>query len=96
VQARAGLLWEATNAHTEVIATHEAKLQADIAAAWEIQRVKEVIARQAHKEATDLKKKLEDVEQKEKDAAADLQAVVEGEPPTLPYADSICFARSRY
>jgi hypothetical protein len=52
------------------------------------------VAHQAQKEAADLKKKLEDAEQKAKDAAADLQAVVEGEPPTLPYANSICFVRS--
>jgi hypothetical protein len=32
----------------------------------------------AQKEAADLKKKLEDTEQKAKDAAADLQAVIEG------------------
>jgi hypothetical protein len=49
---------------------------------------------QVQKEAADLKKKLEDAEQKAKDASSDLQAVVEGEPPTLPYADPCCFARS--
>jgi hypothetical protein len=48
------------------------------------------------KEAADLKKKLEDTEQKAKDATSDLQAVVEGEPPTLLYADPYCFARSQY
>jgi hypothetical protein len=41
------------------------------------QRVKEVMARRAQKEAADLKKKLEDAERKAKDAASDLQAVVE-------------------
>jgi hypothetical protein len=44
-------------------------------AAQEIQRVKEVMARQAQKEAANLKKKLEDAEQKAKDAATDLQAM---------------------
>jgi hypothetical protein len=52
------------------------------------------MARQAQKEATDLKKKLEDAEQKAKDAAADLQVVIEGKFPTLPRADSAWFARS--
>jgi hypothetical protein len=32
-------------------------------------------------------KTLEDAEQKAKDAASDLQVVVEGEPPRLPYTD---------
>jgi uncharacterized membrane protein len=79
VQAKTGLLREATNAHTKAAAAHEVKLQAEVAAAREIQRVKEVMARQAQKEAADLKKKLEDAEQKAKDAASDLEAVVEGE-----------------
>jgi hypothetical protein len=95
-QARAVLLQEAANAHAKATASHEAKLQAEIATAWEIQRVKEVMACQAQKEATDLKKKLEEAEQKAKDAAVNVQVVIEGEPPTLPYADSICFARSVY
>jgi hypothetical protein len=56
----------------------EAKLQAEIAAAREIQRIKEAMARQARKDADDLKRKLEDTERKAKDAASDLQAVVEG------------------
>jgi hypothetical protein len=43
-QARTGLLREVANAHTEAAAAHEAKLQAEIAAAYEIQRVKEVMA----------------------------------------------------
>jgi hypothetical protein len=61
-QARTGLLREATNAHAEAAAAHEVKLQDEIAAEREIQRVKEVMMRQAKKEAVDLKKKLEDAE----------------------------------
>jgi hypothetical protein len=53
------------------------------------------MARQVQKEAADLRKKLEDVEQKAKDAAADLQAVIEGKFPMLPRVDSVCFPRSR-
>jgi hypothetical protein len=45
--AQARLLREAANAHVEAAAAPVAKLQAEIAAAWEIQRVKEVMARQA-------------------------------------------------
>jgi hypothetical protein len=41
-----------------------------------------------------VKKKLEDAEQKAKDAAADLQDVIEGKSPTLPCVDFACFARS--
>jgi hypothetical protein len=48
------------------------------------------------KEVADLKKKLEDAEQKAKDAAADLQAVIEGKSRTLPHADSVCFAWLQY
>jgi NADH dehydrogenase/NADH:ubiquinone oxidoreductase subunit G len=70
-QAWTGLLREAANAHAEVAAAHEAKLQVEIAAACE-------------KEAIELKKKLEDAERKAKDAAADLQAVTEGKSSTLP------------
>jgi hypothetical protein len=44
-QARTGLLREAANTHAEAAATHEAKLQAEIAAAREIQHVKEVMVR---------------------------------------------------
>jgi uncharacterized membrane protein len=87
-QARTGLLREAANAHTEASAAHEAKLQAEIAAAQEIQHVKEVMARQGQKQAAELKKKLEDAEQKAKDAAADLQVVTKGKSSTLPWADS--------
>jgi F0F1-type ATP synthase membrane subunit b/b' len=54
------------------------------------------MARQAQKEAADLKKKLEDAKEKAQDTTADLQAVIEGKFPTLPHADSVCFARSRY
>jgi hypothetical protein len=77
-QAQTGLLWEEANAHAEAAAAREGKLQAEVAVACEIQCVKEAMARQAHKDATDLKNKLEDAEQKAKDAASDLQAVVEG------------------
>jgi hypothetical protein len=89
-------LREAANAHAETAATHEARLQAQVKAAQEVQRVKDVMARQAQQEAADLKKKLEDAEQKAKDAAADLQAVIEGKSSMLPHADSVCFAGSRY
>jgi hypothetical protein len=75
-QARTGLLREAANAHAEAVAAHEVKMQAEVATAREIQRIKEVMTRQAQKEVADLNKKLEDVEQKAKDAASDLQAVV--------------------
>jgi hypothetical protein len=49
------------------------------------------MACQAHKDAADLKKKLEDAEQKAKDAASDLQAVVEGTFSPLLWANSVCF-----
>jgi hypothetical protein len=49
------------------------------------------MARQARKDADDLKKKLEDVERKAKDAASDLQAVVDGTFSSLLRANSICF-----
>jgi hypothetical protein len=52
------------------------------------------MARQAHKEAVDRKKKLEDAEQKAKDATSDLQAVVEGKSSSLPWADSVCFCKA--
>jgi hypothetical protein len=86
---RIGLLQEAANGHAEAAAAREAKLQAEVAAAREIQRVKEAMARQAHKDATDLKKKLEDTERKAKDAAFDLQAVVEGTFSSLLWGDSM-------
>jgi hypothetical protein len=44
----------------------------------EVKHVKEAMARQAKKEVASLKKKLEVAEQKAKDAAVDLQTVVEG------------------
>jgi seryl-tRNA synthetase len=88
-------LWEAANAHAEATVAHEARLQAQVEAAQEVQCVKDVMARKTQKEATDLKKKLEDAEQKSKDAAADLQAVIGGKFPTLPRDDSVCCARSR-
>jgi hypothetical protein len=59
-QARTGLLREAVNAHAEAATAHKAKLQVEVAAAREIQHVKEVMARQAQKEAAELKKKLEE------------------------------------
>jgi hypothetical protein len=43
----------------------------------------------------DLKKKIEDTERKAKDAAMDLQVVIEGKFPTSPRAGSVYFARSR-
>jgi hypothetical protein len=75
-QAGTGLLREAANAHAA--AACEEKLQAEVAAVREIQRVKEAMANQARKDVDDLKQKLEDAERKAKDAASDLQAVVEG------------------
>jgi hypothetical protein len=51
------------------------------------------MARQTLKEAAELKKKLEDAERKAKDAAQDLQAVIEGKSSTWPRADFACFAR---
>jgi hypothetical protein len=58
-QARTGLLRQVANAHTEATAAREAKLQAEVAAVHEIQRVKEAMARQARKDADDLKQMLE-------------------------------------
>jgi hypothetical protein len=52
------------------------------------------MARQAQKEATELKKKLEDAKRKHKDTVADLQAVIEGKSSTLPWADSTFLVRS--
>jgi hypothetical protein len=88
-QARTSLPREAANAHAEAAAAQEAKLQAEVAAACEIQCVKEVMAHQAQKEAADLKEKLEDAERKAKDAVTDLQAVVEDKSSLLPWADSV-------
>jgi hypothetical protein len=61
-QARTGLLREAANTHAEAVAAREAKLQTKVAATRKIQRVKEAMVRQAHKDAVELKKKLEDAE----------------------------------
>jgi hypothetical protein len=69
---------EATNVHAEAAAAREASLHAKIEAAQEIKHVKEAMAHQAEKEVASLKKKLEATERKAKDAADDLQAVVEG------------------
>jgi uncharacterized membrane protein len=77
-QERIGLLREAANAHAEATAAREVKLQAEVTAVHEIQRVKEAMARQARKDVDDLKQKLEYAERKAKDVASDLQAVVEG------------------
>jgi hypothetical protein len=78
------------NVHAEATTAHEAKLQAEVTATREIQRIKEVKKRQAQKETADLKK-LEDAEQKAKDAASDLQAVVDGKSLSLPRVDLVCF-----
>jgi hypothetical protein len=93
-QAQIDLLREVANEHTRAAAAHEAKLQDEIAITQEIQRVKEVMARQAQKEAVELKKKLENAEQKAKDATANLRAMTEGKPSTLPWTDSAYLARS--
>jgi hypothetical protein len=85
------LLREAANAHAEAAAAREAKLPAEVPTVREIQRVKEAMARQAHKDAANLKKKLEDAEQKVKDAASDLQAVVEGTFSSVFWGSSMCF-----
>jgi hypothetical protein len=53
-QAQTCLLWEAANAHTEAAMTREAKLQAQVEAAQEIQHVNEAMVRQAQKEAAAL------------------------------------------
>jgi hypothetical protein len=55
-----------------------------------MQQVKEAMARQEEKEVTSLKKKLEIAEQKAKDAADDLQVVVEGMFSRSPKTDSMC------
>jgi hypothetical protein len=52
------------------------------------------MARQAQREAADLKRKLEDTEWKAKDAAADLQVLIEGNFPRSPRAGSVRFASS--
>jgi hypothetical protein len=80
-QTRIGLLREVANAHAKVAGARKATLQAQIEAVEEIQCVKETMECQAQKETAALKKKLEVAEQKAKDAAADLQAVIEGKFP---------------
>jgi hypothetical protein len=60
----------------------------------EIQHVKDAMARQAQREAADLKKTLEDTERKAKDAAIDILVVIEGKFSTLRRASSIGFKRS--
>jgi hypothetical protein len=52
------------NAHTEAAAAREVKLQTEVVAARKIQRIKEAMARQAHKDAADPKKKLEDADER--------------------------------
>jgi hypothetical protein len=90
-QARAGLLREAASVHAEAAAAREAKLQAQVEAMQEIQRVKEAMARQAQKEAVALKKKLEVAKQKAKDAASDLQVMIEGMFPRSAQVNSVHF-----
>jgi hypothetical protein len=65
-------------------------VQAEVAATREFQRVKEAMARQAHKDAADLKKKLEDTEQKDKDAVSDLQDVVESKSLIMAQELTLC------
>jgi hypothetical protein len=88
-QARTGLLREMANAHVKATTAREAKLQVEVTAALKIQRVKEAMACQAHKDAADLKK-LEDTERKAKGAASDLQPVVDGTSSSLLWGDSMC------
>jgi hypothetical protein len=59
-QARTGLLRGTANAHAKAAVAREAKLQVEVAAAREIQRIKEAMARHARRDADDLKRKLED------------------------------------
>jgi BioD-like phosphotransacetylase family protein len=54
-QARTGLLREAANTHAEAATAREAKLQAEVEEAHEIQCVKEAMALQARKDVDDLK-----------------------------------------
>jgi hypothetical protein len=56
--------------------------------------VKEAMACQAQKEAASLKRELEVAEQKAKDAAADLQVVIEGKFSRSPQVNSVCFLSS--
>jgi hypothetical protein len=52
------------------------------------------MVRQAQREATNLKKRLEDAERKAKDAAVDLRVMIEGKFPRSPRVGSVCFASS--
>jgi hypothetical protein len=52
------------------------------------------MACQAQKEAASLKRELEVAEQKAKDAAADLQVVIEGKFSRSPQVNSVCFLSS--
>jgi ElaB/YqjD/DUF883 family membrane-anchored ribosome-binding protein len=79
------------NVHVEAAASREAKLRIEVAAAREIERVMEAMARQAGKYADDVKQKVEDAERKAKDVASDLQAVVEGTLSSLLRVDSMFF-----
>jgi hypothetical protein len=81
-------LREVANTHTEAATAREATLQAKVEAAQKIHHVKKVVARQAEKVAS-LKEKLEVVEQKPKDAADDLQVVVECKFVRSPKIDSM-------
>jgi hypothetical protein len=80
-------LRETTNAHAEVAAAREATLKAQVETMQEIQCVKETMARQAEKDVTSLKKKLEVTERKAKDAADNPQDVLEGKLSRSPKVD---------
>jgi hypothetical protein len=69
---------KAANAHIEVIVAQEALLQARVEAVEEIWHVKDATTCQVEKEVNSLKKKLEVAQQKTKDAADNLQAIVAG------------------
>jgi hypothetical protein len=72
----------------------EAKLQAQIEAEQEIQRVKEAMTRQAQKEAVAFKTELEVAEQKAKDVATDLQVMIEGKVSGTPQVGFVYFVSS--
>jgi hypothetical protein len=67
---------EGANAHAEAIAAREALLQFKVEAAEEVQRVKTAMARQVEKDMA-APKELEAAQQKAKDAADDLHAIVD-------------------
>jgi hypothetical protein len=52
------------------------------------------MARQAQKEAVALKRKLKVAKQKAKDAASDLQYVIDGKFPRSPQVDAVYFVSS--